>query len=425
MSAFRFYNKEQRSIAALAASRRQLNLVCLTACRGTGGIMDRCRQHLLLRWMIAVVAMNVLGNNDKVVEADKLQVKNVTNRQEVIPYDGKGTSINKLVIERNQITLNEQDRLALAHFPKLVELHLDNNLVTNIPAHYFSVAPHLRVLSLSGNMIHSLDSESFSGLNDLTELDLSNNRLTSLPSQLFRGIKHLQVLKLQGNPWNCSCPLLSSIREIKATGVRFAGPPTKCVSPKRQAGKDLLEAAAKCYPSPPPSSTADPKNPVNFQQHQVSITLPKTTLTSSTTKNLGINKGRTVSIIYVDVQIKHNLMDTSLFPISTLQPQLDQTPVLGNTWKFTACVAASTLCIFMLIVGAIKGPSWYKLFHNYRHKRLQQEEDGREDTVSTVFSETGRHVSHQTFTFKQDDGQVEEEEEEDGYFEDPYIKREE
>ncbi|XP_067434133.1 leucine-rich repeat-containing protein 19-like isoform X3 [Thunnus thynnus] len=393
MSAFRFYNKEQRSIAALAASRRQLNLVCLTACRGTGGIMDRCRQHLLLRWMIAVVAMNVLGNNDKVVEADKLQVKNVTNRQEVIPYDGKGTSINKLVIERNQITLNEQDRLALAHFPKLVELHLDNNLVTNIPAHYFSVAPHLRVLSLSGNMIHSLDSESFSGLNDLTELDLSNNRLTSLPSQLFRGIKHLQVLKLQGNPWNCSCPLLSSIREIKATGVRFAGPPTKCVSPKRQAGKDLLEAAAKCYPSPPPSSTADPKNPVNFQQHQVSITLPKTTLTSSTTKNLGINK--------------------------------DQTPVLGNTWKFTACVAASTLCIFMLIVGAIKGPSWYKLFHNYRHKRLQQEEDGREDTVSTVFSETGRHVSHQTFTFKQDDGQVEEEEEEDGYFEDPYIKREE
>ncbi|XP_044196054.1 leucine-rich repeat-containing protein 19-like isoform X2 [Thunnus albacares] len=395
MSAFRFYNKEQRSIAALAALRRQLNLVCLTARRGTGGIMDRCRQHLLLRWMIAVVAMNVLGNNAKVVEADKLQVKNVTNRQEVIPYDGKGTSINKLVIEKNQITLNEQDRLALAHFPKLVELHLDDNLVTNIPAHYFSVAPHLRVLSLSGNMIHSLDSESFSGLNDLTELNLSNNLLTSLPSQLFRGLKHLQVLKLQGNPWNCSCPLLSSIREIKETGVRFAGPPTKCVSPKRQAGKDLLEATAKCYPSPPPSSssTADPKNPVNFQQHQVPITLPKTTLTSSTTKNLGINK--------------------------------DQTPVLGNTWKFTACVAASTLCIFMLIVGAIKGPSWYKLFHNYRHKRLQQEEDGREDTVSTVFSETGRHVSHQTFTFKQDDGQVEEEEEEDGYFEDPYIKREE
>lgn len=44
--------------------------------------------------------------------------------------------------------------------------------------------------------------------------------------------------------------------------------------------------------------------------------------------------------------------------------------------------------------------------------------------MSTVFSETGGYLSHQTFTFE--DGQVEEqEEEEDGYFEDPYIKREE
>lgn len=77
----------------------------------------------------------------------------------------------------------------------------------------------------------------------------------------------------------------------------------------------------------------------------------------------------------------------------------------------------------MLIVGAIKGPSCYKLFHNYQHRRLHQEEDEGEDVVSTVFSETGRYLSHQTFTFEQDDGQVEEEE--DGYFEDPYIKREE
>lgn len=45
--------------------------------------------------------------------------------------------------------------------------------------------------------------------------------------------------------------------------------------------------------------------------------------------------------------------------------------------------------------------------------------------MSTVFSETGRYLNHQTFTFEQDNGQIEVEEEEDGYFEDPYIKREE
>ncbi len=77
----------------------------------------------------------------------------------------------------------------------------------------------------------------------------------------------------------------------------------------------------------------------------------------------------------------------------------------------------------MLIICAIKGPSWYKLFHNYHHQRLHEEEDEEEDVVSTVFSETVRHLNHQKFTFEQENGQIEEEE--DGYFEDPYIKREE
>ncbi len=110
-------------------------------------------------------------------------------------------------------------------------------------------------------------------------------------------------------------------------------------------------------------------------------------------------------------------------PCHLLKPELDQRPVLGHSWKFTACVAALSLCTSMLIVCAIKGPSWYKLFHNYRHQRLQEEEV--EDNVS-VFSKNGRYSNHQTFEFEQGNGQiVEEEEDEDDYFEDPYIRREE
>lgn len=78
----------------------------------------------------------------------------------------------------------------------------------------------------------------------------------------------------------------------------------------------------------------------------------------------------------------------------------------------------------MLIIFAIKGPSWYKLYHNYRHRLLDQNKDEGEDVVSTDFSE--RYLKHQTFTFKQGNGQLEEEEDDgDEYFEDPYIKREE
>lgn len=50
------------------------------------------------------------------------------------------------------------------------------------------------------------------------------------------------------------------------------------------------------------------------------------------------------------------------------------------------------------------------------------------DFVATAFAETGGYLSHQTFTFQQENDKTGEEEaegDEDGYFEDPYIKREE
>ncbi|XP_035523705.1 leucine-rich repeat-containing protein 19-like isoform X2 [Morone saxatilis] len=354
--------------------------------------MERCRHPPLLLWFTAAVAMNILGGNAALAGEDKLQVKNWTNNSlKVIPQCNTSCSVTKLLIEGNLITLNKADRLALASYTRLVELHLGGNLVTGIPAKYFSVVPHLRVLSLSGNKISSLDPESFSGLDDLTEVDLSHNLLTSLHTQLFRQLKTLQVLNLQENPWNCSCPLLSSIGALKAAGVTIGGPRVSCASPENQVGTDLLEATAVCYPSAPaPTFTTDQhKMPVNIQQSRASTTVLQTTLKSQ----------------------NHN--------------NKDQTPVLGNSWKFTACVVALALFTSMLIVCAIKGPSWYRLFHNYRHRRLRQEEDG--DAVSTVFSDTGTHLSHQTFTFRQDNGRMEgeQEEEEDGYFEDPYIKREE
>ncbi|XP_049913175.1 leucine-rich repeat-containing protein 19-like isoform X1 [Epinephelus moara] len=354
--------------------------------------MENYRQPLLVLWLTAVVAMNIHGSNAEAVGDDILQVKNFTSKLQVIPHNDNSSNVTKLVIEESLITLSDDDRLALASYPTLVELHLDDNQVTSIPAKYFSVVPNLRVLSLTRNKISSLDPESFSDLDVLTELDLSHNLLASVPSQLFRQLKNLQVLNLQDNPWNCSCLLLSSMEEIKAAGVTTGGQQVTCASPEKQAGTDLLQATAMCYPSSPPAiDTTDPQTttkPVTPQQSWGSSTVLKTILTSSQNRNINI----------------------------------DPTPVLGNTWKFTACVMALALCTSMLIACGMKGPSWYKLFHNYRHRRLRQEED-EEDTVSTVFSETGRHMTHQTFTFEQEDGQIEEGEE-DEYFEDPYIRRE-
>lgn len=72
----------------------------------------------------------------------------------VIPYCDNTSAVTKLVLEDNLITLSKVDQLALASYSALVELHLDGNLVTALPANYFSVVPNLRVLSLSRNNIN-------------------------------------------------------------------------------------------------------------------------------------------------------------------------------------------------------------------------------------------------------------------------------
>nr|XP_004568977.2 leucine-rich repeat-containing protein 19 isoform X1 [Maylandia zebra] len=353
--------------------------------------MERCWQPLLLLWL----TVGLVKNNETVncsCSTHQLTANFTNKHLQVIPENSENVNVTKLMIEGNLITLNDTDKQALASYPSLVELHLDANWITAIPAKYFSVVPNLRVLSLARNNISSLHPQAFSDLEVLTELDLTHNLLTSLPAQLISGLNKLQVLNLQGNPWNCSCPLLTIIGQIDAANVTMGrGPQVICASPAEQAGRDLLNAAA-LYSTLLPSVTPDPqkpKTPVHPQQTSGPSVIMTTT--QSTGQNNSTSK--------------------------------DPTPALGNTWKFTASVAILAVAISMLIVCAVKGPSWYKLFHNYRHRQLQQEvEEGDEDFVSTEFSATGRHPTHQTFSFEPMNRQIDEEQE---YFEDPYIRREE
>lgn len=345
--------------------------------------MDRRLNRLLVLSLTAVAALNTLGNNAEIVQQ---HVTNLTDKLlPAVPPSENVSSVTKLILERNLIGLSEADRSALASYSNLTDLHLDRNLVISIGAGYFSVVPRLRVLSLSWNNISSLDPEAFSGLHELMKLDLSHNRLTHVPVVLLRRLKHLQVLNLQENPWNCSCELLQSIREVKEAGVSFAAPHATCASPEELTGTDVLEASSVCFQTPPSSKTDSPKPPL-----------------TSTVRELASNQS------------------------SNSSRDLMPTPVLGNTWKFTVCVAALALTTCVLIVCAVKGPSWYRLFYNYRHRRLRQADEGGDGVkvVSTAFSQN-RH--RRTYSFEREGGKrvTAHEEEEDEYYEDPYIRRDE
>ncbi|XP_072306458.1 leucine-rich repeat-containing protein 19-like [Eucyclogobius newberryi] len=303
------------------------------------------------------------------------KVLNLTNRQlQTIPRHQANSTVTTLVLNGNQIALNESDRVALASYSGLSRLYLDYNVVTDIKPKYFTDVPGLKVLALSGNNISTLVPEVFCGLEDLTQLDLSNNSLTSFPGWLLSTLKNLQVLNVDGNPWNCSCDLLHNLTEPQNETLGFAYNAT-CGSPQNLLGLTLTEAKAKCSLAP---------------------TRPKIT---------------TILMPPLTTQLNHSLGK-------------GEPTTQGNSWKFTISVAALGLTTAVLILFAIKGPSWYRLFHNYRHRRLQ------DDTTSgtTVFHQTPRH--QQTYTFQEEGGhrrraQGDEVEDEDGYFEDPYIRREE
>ncbi|MEQ2290576.1 hypothetical protein AMECASPLE_004524 [Ameca splendens] len=364
--------------------------------------MDGLRHFLLL---LCISASVVYRNTGEFVEKDEQLVRNLTDKLlQVIPPNANNSKVFMLVAEGNWITLNETDQQALNSYLTLVELRLGGNLVTTVPAKYFSRLSHLRVLSLARNSISSLDPEAFYGLDVLEELDLSSNNLTDLPGKLMTELKSLKILHLQNNPWNCSCPLLNTIGRMKEANVTIGSPIIPCASPAEQEGKNLLDFMNLCSTSSPVTLQSDLKSPSAPVTLQSDLKSPSALVTSKQSK--GINNKPTT---------------TSTSRNSTISK--DQKPVLGNTWKFTVCVAVLALATCALILTAIKGPSWYKRFHNYRHRRLQEDDEEEEqETVSTVFTETRGHGSQQTFMFEELSHRIEEEEEEDGYFEDPYIK---
>lgn len=102
-------------------------------------------------------------------------------------------------------------------------------------------------------------------------------------------------------------------------------------------------------------------------------------------------------------------------------------PLVGNTWKFLVGVVVIALSTSVLIVCAVKSPSWYKLLFNYRHQRLREEEGpnvwatGRFSNFSleTEQTETSAHELEEGLDCEMQEDEMEDE---DGFIEDRYIE---
>ncbi|XP_019643813.1 PREDICTED: leucine-rich repeat-containing protein 15-like [Branchiostoma belcheri] len=96
----------------------------------------------------------------------------------------------------------ELDNKTFEAFFRLQSLNLDNNLLTHIPRHWYTVVHspfQLHKLSISKNHISSLDPGCFETLTGLDTLDLRHNLLREVHSHWLVGMNNLRTLLLSGN----------------------------------------------------------------------------------------------------------------------------------------------------------------------------------------------------------------------------------
>uniref|UniRef100_A0A8C1NM56 Leucine-rich repeat-containing protein 19 n=1 Tax=Cyprinus carpio TaxID=7962 RepID=A0A8C1NM56_CYPCA len=234
----------------------------------------------------------------------------------------------------------------------------------------------IKMLDLSYNLIQTLPPGAFDKLINLEILTLRANSLQTLDKDIFKGVRNLKSLDLKDNPLNW--------KEVT------------CYTPQKTT---VLDGNPSC---------------------SIQATTVKTSLEKSTATTLNTRSTSTTG---------HTCTLQSMCFSSGLMARDGETPTGSHSWKFLLGVVALTLSTSMLIVCAVKSPSWYKLLFNYRNQRL------REDVEHSVFN-TG-HFSNFSLDTEQTDTSAQEldevldtglslqpfEDEDDGFIEDGYIER--
>ncbi|XP_051532496.1 leucine-rich repeat-containing protein 19-like [Myxocyprinus asiaticus] len=281
------------------------------------------------------------------------------------------TNLTELILSYNKIEMSSSDIKALLQYPRL------------------------RELDLSHNLIQTLSPRAFDNLTNLETLNLRANHLQTLPKDIFKGLPKLKILHLEDNLWDCSCSLANIIKQLNNSGVS-TGREITCYTSEKPPGKRVLDGKSFC----------------SIQPTKVKISVEMNTSNTTATPLPFIEPTNSSHVNSSNKEISTGAAGK---------------PTGSNSWKFLLGVVVITLSTSMLIICAVKSPSWYKLLFNYRHQRLH------ENVEPNVFN-TGRYSNfsldtEQTETSIQDLDEgldhtlsFQNLEDDDGFIEDGYIE---
>ena len=190
-------------------------------------------------------------------------------------------SLASIHIKNNELASFNEVQLQTRTFSGLPSLEIisvvNNTNLEVVPTRTFSYLPQLTVINLTNNSIKDIKQRAFGSrifsvidpknvsftsitelgaagsLPLLTVLDLSHNSLQSLPGQDILELSNasLKYLYLEGNPWNCSCEMMTWILDLNTSIL--VGPPGVCHHPPELRGTALHQLNLKdfkhCFPS--------------------------------------------------------------------------------------------------------------------------------------------------------------------------------
>ena len=188
--------------------------------------------------------------------------------------------VNLQRVYLSRCRLGHLDDLTFQGLTNLVELDLNDNMLTSVPVPALSELPALMRLSMARNPIRRISSGSFRTLRYLTTLELSQCQIETVEAGAFEGLKALEWLKLDGNslaslggatllprslhgvtlhdnPWRCDCHLA----QLRAWLVQFNIPLSmepKCSLPDRLAGRLVKALDPMDYACAPQISVTSP-----------------------------------------------------------------------------------------------------------------------------------------------------------------------